>query len=60
LPLDRDILLRSTSLPGEVPGDPADRMLMASSALSGLPLFTADALIIEYAAWEGGLSGFGG
>lgn len=56
LPLDRDILLRSHLLPGEVHGDPADRMLMASAALSGMPLLTADALILEYAAREGGLS----
>jgi len=56
MPLDRDILLRSNALPGEVHGDPADRMLMASAALSGLPLLTADPLIIEYAAREGCLS----
>ena len=56
LPLDRDILLRSNQLPGEVHGDPADRMLMASAALSGMPLLTADALILEYADREGGLS----
>lgn len=56
LPLDRDILLRSTSLSGEIHGDPADRILMASAALSGIPLLTADALILEYAAREGGLT----
>jgi PIN domain nuclease of toxin-antitoxin system len=53
LPLDREILLRSTSLPGEVHGDPADRILMASAALSGMPLLTADPLILDYAAREG-------
>ena len=56
LPLDREILLGSTQLPGEVHGDPADRMLIASAALSGLPLFTADVSIIEYGEKEGGFS----
>jgi PIN domain nuclease of toxin-antitoxin system len=56
LPVDRATLLASTSLPGEVHGDPADRILMATAALSGLPLVTADRLIVEYARREGGLS----
>lgn len=56
LPLDRDILLGSTQLPGEIHGDPADRMLIASAALSAMPLVTADGLIVEYAGREGGLS----
>lgn len=56
LPLDRQILLSSTQLPGTVHGDPADRMLIASSALAGVPLVTADHLIVEYAATASGLS----
>lgn len=56
LPLDRSILLASTSLPGEVHGDPADRILMASASLTGYPLVTADFRIIEYAHRMGGLS----
>ena len=56
LPLDREILLGSTQLPGEVHGDPADRMLIATAALSGIPLFTAHQSIIDYAAREGGFS----
>jgi PIN domain nuclease of toxin-antitoxin system len=56
LPLDREILLSSTQLPGTVHGDPADRMLIASAALSGLPLATADPLVIDYAESQGGFS----
>jgi PIN domain nuclease of toxin-antitoxin system len=56
LPLDREILLASTQLSGVVHGDPADRMLIASAALTGVPLATADPLIIDYAQEQGGLS----
>jgi PIN domain nuclease of toxin-antitoxin system len=56
LPLDRQILLSSTQLPGTVHGDPADRMLIATASLSGMPLVTADELIVEYATAEGGFS----
>src|SRR5437762_3171463 len=56
LPLDRITLLSSSQLPGEVHGDPADRMLIASAALTGLPLVTVDRLNIAYAASESGLS----
>ena len=56
LPLDREILLTSTQLRGTVHGDPADRMLIATATLSGVPLGTADPLIIAYAWEEGGFS----
>ena len=49
LPLDREILLASTMLPGEMHNDPADRMLLAAAKLNNLPLVTADASIVEYA-----------
>ena len=49
LPLDRDVLLQSTRLPGTVHNDPADRMLIAAAQLNGVPLVTADRRIIEYA-----------
>ena len=49
LPLDREILLTSTMLPGEMHGDPADRMLIAAAKLHNLPLVTADASIVAYA-----------
>ncbi|MGH7589407.1 MAG: type II toxin-antitoxin system VapC family toxin [Gemmatimonadota bacterium] len=48
LPVDREVLLESTLLPGEVHGDPADRMIMATSALRHIALITADADIIDY------------
>lgn len=54
--LDRDILLSSTQLPGTVHGDPADRMLVASAMLNGVPLVTADRVIVEYAASGAGVS----
>jgi PIN domain nuclease of toxin-antitoxin system len=50
LPLDRDVLLLSTRLPGTMHNDPADRILIAASQLYSLPLVTADAMIIDYAA----------
>lgn len=56
LPLDREILLGSTQLPGEVHGDPADRMLIATAALAGIPLVTADRAILEYAERAGGFA----
>jgi PIN domain nuclease of toxin-antitoxin system len=49
LPLDRDVLLLSTRLPGTVHNDPADRMLIAAAQLNSIPLVTADQLILEYA-----------
>ena len=54
--LDRDILLSSTQLPGLSHGDPADRMLIASAALAGVLLATADPQIIAYAEAQGGFS----
>lgn len=56
VPLDRQLLLASTQLPGTVHGDPADRMLIATAALTGMPLVTADRHIVDYAATEGGFS----
>jgi PIN domain nuclease of toxin-antitoxin system len=50
LPLDREILLLSTRLPGSPHNDPADRMLIAAARLNSLPLVTADRLILDYAA----------
>ncbi len=50
LPLDRDVLLLSTRLPGTIHNDPADRMLIAAAQINNIPLVTADRLIIEYAA----------
>ena len=54
LPLDREILLLSTRLPGSAHNDPADRMLIAAAQLYNLPLVTTDAIILEYAAGNPG------
>ena len=56
LPLDRPTLLLSTALPGEVHGDPADRMLIASAVLHRCALVTADRTIIGYARGAGPLT----
>lgn len=48
-PLDRDTLLLSTRLAGAAHNDPADRMLIATAQLNGIPLVTADGLIVDYA-----------
>ena len=47
--LDRSVLLLSTRLAGAARNDPADRMLIALAQLEGIPLVTADRLIVEYA-----------
>ena len=49
LPLDADIALESTQLPGELHGDPADRFLIATARLGDLQLVTADSQILAYA-----------
>src|SRR5262245_18180931 len=52
LPIDREVLLLSTTLPGVLHGDPADRILIASALLHACTLVTADRAIIEYAGRE--------
>jgi PIN domain nuclease of toxin-antitoxin system len=53
--LSREVLLQSTRLAGSVHGDPADRMLIATAQLRGIPLVTADKAIIGYAERHSGL-----
>jgi PIN domain nuclease of toxin-antitoxin system len=48
--LSSDIALAAALLPGEVHADPADRFLIATARLRGIPLVTADRRIIGYAA----------
>ncbi len=48
LPLAPEIAVESTRLPGELPGDPADRMLVASARVAGARLVSCDARIIGY------------
>jgi PIN domain nuclease of toxin-antitoxin system len=47
--VDREVLLLSTRLAGAVHNDPADRMLIATAQLNGIPLVTADESIVDYA-----------
>lgn len=55
VPLDRDALLLSTRLPDSTHNDPADRMIMATAILHGIPLVTADRLIMRFASEHNGL-----
>lgn len=55
VPITRQVLLRSTQLSGAVHNDPADRMLMATAQLLGIPLVSADRQIIAYAKAHAGL-----
>ena len=50
VPLERDVLFLSTRLHGATHSDPADRMLMATGQLFDMPIVTADAVMIDYAA----------
>ena len=43
-------LIESTDLPGSPPNDPVDRMMIALSRDSGMPLVTRDRKIIDYAS----------
>lgn len=54
LPLTRPVLMQSTRLTGSAHNDPADRMLIAVAQLHGIPLVTADQLIVSYAIEHGG------
>ncbi len=55
LPVDRTILILSAQLQGELHGDPADRILISSAQLHGIPLVTVDALIVGYARSRNGV-----
>lgn len=48
MPLDAEIAVESTLLPGHPHGDPADRFLIAAARAKGVALATRDAGIIEY------------
>ena len=47
--LSPEVLVESTRLPGEVHGDPADRMLIATARRLGAALATRDGTILSYA-----------
>jgi PIN domain nuclease of toxin-antitoxin system len=46
--LTTEIAIESVQLPGELHGDPADRMLVATARLLGATLLTKDAKLIQY------------
>lgn len=46
--LSPEILLESCNLPGDLHGDPSDRMIVATARICQLELFTADQKIINY------------
>ncbi len=48
VPVDNEIGIKSTALPGEFHKDPADRMIVATARKLAIPLVTADEKIINY------------
>ena len=48
VPVSRDAALAAARLPDAFPGDPADRLLVASAYLLGATLVTCDRRIIEF------------
>ncbi len=48
IPVDNEIGIKSTVLPGEFHKDPADRMIVATARKLAIPLVTADEKIIRY------------
>jgi PIN domain nuclease of toxin-antitoxin system len=49
LPIDAQIAIAATRLPGEFHADPADRFLVATARHHDMPLVTADKRILAYA-----------
>jgi PIN domain nuclease of toxin-antitoxin system len=49
-PLTPQVAVSSTRLPGQLHGDPADRILVATARALGAHLVTRDARLLEYAA----------
>lgn len=47
-PLTPEIMLESVHLPGDLHGDPADRMLVATARVVGATLVTSDSELIRY------------
>jgi len=48
MPVDNEIAVKSTVLPGDFHKDPADRMIVATARKLAVPLITADDKIIHY------------
>lgn len=48
-PFTPDIAIDASYLPGDIHGDPADRMIVATARQLGIPVVTRDARILAYA-----------
>jgi PIN domain nuclease of toxin-antitoxin system len=48
IPLSPDIAIESSRLPGNLHGDPADRILAATTRILGATLVTQDRLLLSY------------
>ena len=48
LPVDNEISVKSTALPGDFHKDPADRMIVATARKLAVPLISADNRILQY------------
>ena len=48
LPIDNEVGVKSTALPGDFHKDPTDRMIVATARKLALPLITADEKILNY------------
>ncbi len=48
-PMDIDLLVQSSFLPGDFHKDPADRIIVATARALGVPVVTRDRLILGYA-----------
>ena len=48
MPVDNEIVIKSTKLPGEFHKDPADRIIVATARKLAVPLVTADEKLIDY------------
>ena len=48
--LSGEILLASSFLPGELHGDPADRIMVTTAREQGFTLLTRDQALLDYAA----------
>ena len=49
VPLPHDVAVGAALLPGELHGDPADRLLIATARDLGVPIVTRDRRILDYA-----------
>lgn len=48
IPIDNSIAVKSVNLQGELHNDPADRIIIATAAIAGIPLVTKDEKISNY------------